>query len=320
MARRSRLLPGCDIKSLPLTPAEAFLLTRMDITTDERELALITGFPADQVAVMLDRLASMGAIELADRSGSQTRLQAGAQPGGKDKLSGIYPATVAQPARASTATMNAVSATSARRPSTAELRAQAPTESLVADYERATAEARRVEVARCIEQGKIALDRGDYVGAISAYRRASSLAPDDARVQATCNQAIQQAAAPLADEYWEQAVREEREERWEAAALSYSKVCVGRPTDALAHERVANAALRSSNVRRAVEFARKAIELAPGEPIFHIALARAYAAAGLEKSAHGELDRARDLAGDDEKIRGVVSRARASVGKGGKVV
>jgi len=119
------------------------------------------------------------------------------------------------------------------------------------------------------------------------------------------------AGVALAEGYWKQAQYEESGGRWAEAALSYTKVCSGRPTDAKAHERVAFATLKSSaNVRRAVEFARKAVELEPRAPELRLTLARAYAVAGFEKSAKGEIDRALELAPGDAKIAELCKKAR----------
>jgi hypothetical protein len=74
MNRLPRPRSGCDIKSLPLQPAEAFLLSRVDGTVDERELALVTGLPPDAVAAALDRLAQLGAIVV--DGGSSARIPA----------------------------------------------------------------------------------------------------------------------------------------------------------------------------------------------------------------------------------------------------
>jgi Flp pilus assembly protein TadD len=89
-------------------------------------------------------------------------------------------------------------------------------------------------------------------------------------------------------------------------------VCAGRPTDARAHERTAFATLKSSgNTRRAVEFARKAVELLPANAEYRITLARAYAAAGLDVSASGELDRARELAPSDPRIKAMTAELKS---------
>jgi tetratricopeptide (TPR) repeat protein len=180
--------------------------------------------------------------------------------------------------------------------------------------EAALAEARMAQVKRYLDAGRSALETQDYAGAANSYRIASSLAPDDLAVKATCDEALQRVAVALADGYWKQAVYEEGQERWAEAALSYSKVCTGRPDSAPAHERVAYTTFKSGgNPRRAVEFARRSIELDPKKPEFRVTLARTYAAAGLEKSAHAELDRALEIAPKDAKIQSLVSAARATI-------
>src|SRR5262249_13125308 len=131
--------------------------------------------------------------------------------------------------------------------------------------------------------------------------------------------ALQKVAVANADGYWKQALYEEGQERWAEAALSYSKVCTGKPDSAQAHERVAHATLKSSgNARRAVDFARRAIELDPKRPEYRVTLARAYAAAGLEKSANSELERALELAPKDPKVQALVASARTGMVPGAK--
>jgi len=201
--------------------------------------------------------------------------------------------------------------------------AQRAAQALRLRHETAVGEAKRQQLRRYLEVGRQALESQDHAGAANAYRIASSLEPDDPQVQATCTEALRRAATALADGYWKQATYEEGQERWSEASLSYAKVCAGRPDDALAHERVAYTTLRSgSSVRRAVEFARKAVELAPKSPEFRITLARAYLAAGLAKSCHGELDRATELGTSSPKVQTMVAQVRAnatSSTKDGKV-
>lgn len=187
-------------------------------------------------------------------------------------------------------------------------------------HDNAVADARRAQLTRYLEEGGAALEKKDFAGAANAFRIAATLAPDDPAVQATCNESMRQAAAALAETYWKQAQHEAAQERWAEAALSFSKVCAGRPTDPLAHERVAHATLNSANSpRRAVEFARKAVELNPTSAEFRVTLARAYAAAGLDKSAQGELQRALELAPTDPKILALVAGARAASPKDNKL-
>jgi Flp pilus assembly protein TadD len=309
MSRLPKPVSGCDIRSLPLTPADAFLLSRVDGTATEHDLALCTGLPPEQVVAMLDRLAALGAIVLPGVSVSQVRLKPagaqGADPGQPEDTAALRRKMLARKLSATT-------------PITPPVRTVADPANVLSTFEavnaqrdRAAEAARLDQLERSLEQGKGALAREDFAGAIDAYRMASSLAPHDPEVQTLCDDAIRSAAGALAEGHWREAIAAESDGRWEDALLGYSRVCAGRPGDPLPHERVAIAALRVDNVRRAVEFARKAVELAPGTARFRVTLARAYAAAGFEASSHGQLDRALELAPDDARVRSVVSRVRS---------
>jgi Flp pilus assembly protein TadD len=334
MPHIAKIRPGCDIRTLPLTPADAFLLSRVDGTANEHDLALVTGFAVEQVIAMLERLAALGAIELAGGGVSQIRPRATQDPGAARAPLAARPAPErsisplpGEPEDAGAlrrkvfarklSSTRVLATAAAPAPDTAH--AERTAEAVHAHYEEAATGARAALIAQNLEQGKSALARKDFSGAINAYRMAASLAPDDPELQATCNDGIRVAAAAVADDHWDQAVLEESQERWEEASLAYAKVCTGRPSDGQAHERVANAALRSSNVRRAVEFARKAVEIAPTSAMFHITLGRAYAAAGFATSARNELDRALDLAPKDARILHLVARLRSPSGKMVKV-
>jgi curved DNA-binding protein CbpA len=195
---------------------------------------------------------------------------------------------------------------------------QRTADALRARHDAAVTASHRAQLQRYLDQGKLSLDQREFATAANAYRIAASLAADDPAVLATCAEAIHVADAALADGYWKQALYEESQERWSEAALSYSKVCNGRPHNAKAHERVAFATLKSStNVRRAVEFARRAVELDPKSPQLRITLASAYLAAGLEKSALGEIDRALELAPGDQKIKELSQQVRVQAQKSG---
>jgi hypothetical protein len=62
-SRTPRPVAGRDIRSLPLTPHDAFLLSRIDGSIDEAELAALTGLDLAVVVATITRLASLGAIE-----------------------------------------------------------------------------------------------------------------------------------------------------------------------------------------------------------------------------------------------------------------
>ncbi|WP_437552255.1 DnaJ domain-containing protein [Sorangium sp. So ce367] len=194
-------------------------------------------------------------------------------------------------------------------------------EALKARYENARNEALRSQIARYSDVARAALERSEFASAANAYRIAASLAPEDAELQRASAEVERLAAVALAEGYLKQAEYEAQNGRWVEAALSYVKVCNGRPDDAGAHERVAHATLQAGeSSRRAVEFARRAVELMPASVEYRITLALSYAAAGLAKSAAGELERAAELAGSDGRLRGLVAQAREQAKQQGKQV
>src|SRR4051812_50170535 len=55
------LIPGIDLRGLPLTPEEGFVASRLDGLTDLHGISVGTGLSAERVAAALDRLVSLGA-------------------------------------------------------------------------------------------------------------------------------------------------------------------------------------------------------------------------------------------------------------------
>lgn len=499
MSRIARQLPGCDIRALPLKPAEAFVLSRLDTAIEERELALLTGLSPEAVASALDRLQALGAIEFVGQhvslrpassgnrsapissgpvtpvtavTGAHDARKVSTPPGGtpasslgrsaldhasaspplydpaeldedveidvekrrrildlyyrldeytyyellgigdqsdkkqiksayyviapevhpdrffrkrlgsyKAKIEALFTrmtlahdvltnkqrraeydeylaqtqknrtmaALLEQTSRdiaavesavdesaAATASLDAspgryvdtrsAESVQSRRetlarklgvrfggpaPTTPEPQRPANAEGLRARYMAARTEAKRQQIARFVESGKVALEKKDFAAAANAYRIAASLAPEDAELTRTTADVSQQAAVALASGFVKQAEYEASYARWHEAAMSYAKAATGMPDNGRIHERVAFATLKSSgNARRAIEFGRRAVELAPTEAEFHVTLARAYLAAGLDKSAQGELDRALALAPKDSRIKELVRLAR----------
>jgi curved DNA-binding protein CbpA len=72
-ARTPRLVAGRDIRSLPLSPREAFLLSRIDGSLNESDLATLTGFDPQGVSASIDRLIALGAVELDPRDQAAAR-------------------------------------------------------------------------------------------------------------------------------------------------------------------------------------------------------------------------------------------------------
>lgn len=171
---------------------------------------------------------------------------------------------------------------------------------------------RQVEVyTRAAQQ---ALDKGDNVGAANALRIAVSLAPEDESLNARLNEVAGKAKGELAASYLEQAEYEERDEKWLAAAQSYTRALSGRP-EAKVYEKVAHCLLSGEgNLREAGEAAKKAVMLQPDSAKFRVTLARFYVKAGMKQSADGELTRAATLAPGDDKVTDWIRRLRKDLG------
>ena len=56
------LSPGVDLLSLPLTPEEGFVASRLDGATDLHGLSIVTGLPPERVEAALQKLVSLGAV------------------------------------------------------------------------------------------------------------------------------------------------------------------------------------------------------------------------------------------------------------------
>lgn len=183
-------------------------------------------------------------------------------------------------------------------------------------WEVARAEARRQQLEKYRVLGLEAMGRGEYISAATNFRMACALEPNDEHLQRLREECEQKAAAAQADENLRAAESAAQQGNWGVAAQSYARVCVGRPGDARAHERCANALIRGGgDARRAVILARRAAELDPGRGTYRLTLARAYFFAGLKTSAEGELDRALLTAGLDGTLRQAVEELRKEFAK-----
>jgi curved DNA-binding protein CbpA len=88
-SRLPRLLPGTDLRGLPISPAEAFVVSRIDGATSISEIAEETGKSIDEVHELLERLAVLGAISLDEPPRSQERRHSPA-PGPAPRTSGAF--------------------------------------------------------------------------------------------------------------------------------------------------------------------------------------------------------------------------------------
>jgi tetratricopeptide (TPR) repeat protein len=171
---------------------------------------------------------------------------------------------------------------------------------------------RQVEVYT--RAAKVALDKGDNVGAANALRIAVSLAPNDEDLALQLNEVAGKAKHELAASYVAQAEYEERDEKWLAAAKSYSRALVGRPEPKI-YDKVAHCLLSGDgDLREAGEMAKKAVMLQPESAVFRLTLARFYVKAGMKQSAEGELSRAATLAPSDDKVADWIRRLKRELG------
>lgn len=60
--RRPRLRDGIDLRALPLTPEDAFVLSRIDGSASEDDIAMATGLDVGVVRAALEKLANLGAL------------------------------------------------------------------------------------------------------------------------------------------------------------------------------------------------------------------------------------------------------------------
>jgi curved DNA-binding protein CbpA len=72
--RTPQPVAGLDIRSLPLSPREAFLLSRIDGFMTEADLSALTGLDAATVGESLERLVKLGAIEMVGPTGADARV------------------------------------------------------------------------------------------------------------------------------------------------------------------------------------------------------------------------------------------------------
>lgn len=154
-----------------------------------------------------------------------------------------------------------------------------------------------------LRAGEEAEARGDLLSATNAYRLALSL-NDSPENQARYTRVKSQLAADLADKYQKQAKYEEGMQQWGAAALSWKKVCEGRPHSVEPLRRAAYAILQAGgDLKHARDLAQSAVNLMPTHVKCRVTLARVYISAGMQKSALGELREAAKLDPSDEIVK-----------------
>jgi len=177
-------------------------------------------------------------------------------------------------------------------------------------YEARLLQAREERIRTYVEQAEQALAKNNHIAAANALRIAASLAPEDKALTARFQEVDAHVSRVFADQYLQQAQYDERRGHYLEAAQAYERVLRGRPSPQT-YDRAAHCLLEArGDLKRAVELARKAVELSPNETAYRITLARLYARAGMDNSALGELERARTLDPSDDTLKDWIKRIK----------
>ncbi len=171
--------------------------------------------------------------------------------------------------------------------------------------------ARRQQVNRYVEMATAATERKDPAAAANAYRMALALTPEDQVLQQAFKEAEAEAATLLADGYLKQGAYEEKADRWKEAALSYLRAAEGMKDNADVQHRASVAMLRADmDLRRAADYASRAIALAPTVAKYRATLGQIYISAGMPNNARRELEAAAELAPGDATIASLLKAVR----------
>lgn len=185
-------------------------------------------------------------------------------------------------------------------------------EGLKRRYEERVKLARKAQGEKYLLLAAEAEKKNDLLGAATAYKVAlASLADQegDPAVVSNAKAVIAKADASLIDTYLRQAQYEERSGHWIDAAKSWQRVARGRPNEARAHERAANAlVLSKGDLHVAAELAKRAIQVEPGNADFKLTLATVFFEAGLGLNARRELEAAAQLSPRNANIQALLKR------------
>jgi len=176
-------------------------------------------------------------------------------------------------------------------------------------YEERVAIARKAQTEKYLGLAREAEKKNDVLGAATAYKVAIGSLPEGDPVRVAAEVVIAKADAMLADTFLRQAQYEERSEHWGDAARSWQRVAKGRPNDARAHERAANAmVLSKGDLHVAAELAKRAIAIEPKNADYKATLAAVFIEAGLGLNARRELEAAAQLSPRNANIQALLKR------------
>ncbi|MCA9583404.1 MAG: tetratricopeptide repeat protein [Myxococcales bacterium] len=152
---------------------------------------------------------------------------------------------------------------------------------------------------------------GDLVGAANALRLAIAVAAERMDIQEAYDRVASALAVTMADGHEKRAKEEEAQDSWQEAALSWVKVCDGRPDDAPPHIRAAEAMLKADlPLSDAKRFAQRAAEIEPENPAVHRLLAQIFIEAGMKVNARKALEKAAKLDPKDELVKNLLKELK----------
>jgi Flp pilus assembly protein TadD len=163
-------------------------------------------------------------------------------------------------------------------------------------------------VTRAVRASQAALDRGDLSEATQQAARAASLAPERPELKMQHGKLSAQLSEKLANTYIEQAKFEMKHGKWASAALTWTKVCEGRPNDGPAHRHAAMTLLKAGgDMRGAQRYAQRAVFLAPNDIEARCLLAQICLTVGLKLNARRELEAAAKLDPANEMVKNLLA-------------
>ena len=162
-----------------------------------------------------------------------------------------------------------------------------------------------------LRQARESEKAGDLLAAANSLRLALSVDPDNPQLRADHKRISTTLAKTLNHEYEKRARYEEKASKWESAAVSWCKVCEGRPEEAEPARRAAEALLKAGgDPRRAQKYAQKAAELEPNKVCHLLLLARVFVAADMKLNAKRELEKAAKLDPSNEMVKNLLLEVR----------
>lgn len=153
--------------------------------------------------------------------------------------------------------------------------------------------------ARYLEMAERAERDGHWGSALNALKLAATMDPEDQNLRVHIEKTQERADRALADKFLEQAVYEEKDGHYERAARSYERAARGKRSAEYFWKSSFCLQKDGSNVRKAVEMARMAVQLDPAKARYHSTLANAFSKVGMTTSALAEVTRALELDPED---------------------